>query len=360
MLTASPSPKRARGLPTRAGAAAVALLLAFGSPALAGATADEDSDADLAGSQGDSTAKLTDAGDSGEVSDSAAELTDEHRRATEGLLLDLERIVAAQESSGWFLDPRELDETYPLLLESVCRTPEAARRAALTITTRRAAEVGDPEALFEAKGEADAEVKRALHRARARQLLELALDGAPADCPFWVRPEAGFTGRQTNYGRFTLNLETGGLLQLRQTEGLWTYGGGGTGRVLLGKNLNGPLTLLFGGEFGGGAMLKPGAQPSQFVLNYFPAIPALIRYRDGSWHYELEAAAVSLFQADNGNVSFGGRLGAGLGLWTLRTRGILPWAGLAVAYEYYPTNGGRERAHFLRGGLRIGFSFDGQ
>ncbi len=281
-------------------------------------------------------------------------------RATRGLLLDLERIVTAQESSGWFLDPQELEEAYPVLLETVCRTQDEARQAALTIVTREAAQAGDAAALFKAKGEADAEVKRALHKDRARQLLEATLDGAAADCPFWAQPEAGFTGRQTNYGRFTLNLETGGLLQLRQTEGLWTYGGGGGGRVLLGRNLNGPLTLLLGGEFGGGAMLKPGSPNSQFVLNYFPAVPALLRYRAGSWHYELEAAAVSLFQADNGSVSFGGRLGAGFGLWTLRTRGILPWAGLAVAYEYYPTNGGRERAHFLRGGLRIGFSFDGQ
>lgn len=280
-------------------------------------------------------------------------------RATRGLLLDLARVITAREDGGWFLDSQELEAAYPVLLESVCRAPEAARQEALAVAQRRAEQAGDAVAQFKAEGEVTADVREALHATRARQLLELTLDGAGADCPFWVEPDLSFSGRQTNFGHLTLNLETGGLFQLRQTEGSWTYGGGGTGRLLLGANLDGPFTLLLGPEFGGGAMLKPKVEPSQFVLNYVPAVPALIRYQDGNWHYELEAAVVSLFQADDSSVSFGGRIGAGFGLWALRTRGVLPWAGLALAYEYYPTNGGRARAHFLRGGLRIGFSFDG-
>ncbi|MGE0325018.1 MAG: hypothetical protein AB7K71_15380 [Polyangiaceae bacterium] len=291
---------------------------------------------------------------------SAQDLDAEPNTATRGLLLDLERILDSQEGSGWFLDQQELDEAYPTLLESVCRAPLSARQAALREVERRAKLAGDPRAKFEQSHELDSETQEALHAARRLQLIQAALDGAEADCPFWVEPDAEFTGRQTDNSSWTLNLETGGVLQVRQTEGSWTYGGGGAGRILAGKNLDGPLTLLFGGEFGGGAMLKPKTNPSEFVLNYFPAVPLVFRVRDGSWHYELETAAVSLFQADNGNISFGGRIGAGIGLWALRTRNVLPWAGFAVAYEYYPEGGSRERAHFFRGGLRVGFSFDGQ
>lgn len=283
----------------------------------------------------------------------------ELKAETKGLLLDLERVLSAQEGGGWFLDQAELDEAYPVLLETVCRTSQEARDAALVETERAAQRAGDPRQLYAGKRELDDATSEALHAQRAKFLLQATLDGAPADCPFWVEPELGFRGRQTDLGRWTLNLETGGVLQVRRTEGSWTYGAGGAGRVFAGVNFGGALTLLFGGEFGGGAMLKPNTEPSEFVLNYFPAVPVVFRFRSGSWHYELETAAVSLFQADNGSFSYGGRVGAGIGLHALRTRGILPWAGFAVAYEHYLPSGGRERAHFLRGGLRVGFSFDG-
>ncbi len=278
---------------------------------------------------------------------------------TKGLLLDLERVVTAQEGSGWFLDQRALDEAYPVLLQSVCRVSQAARDAALAEATRAAQRAGDARALFARNHDLDDATAHALHAARATLLLQATLDGAPADCPFWVEPEAGFSGRQTDLGRWTLNLETGGVLQVRRTEGSWTYGAGGAGRLLAGRNFGGPVTLLVGGEFGGGAMLKPHTDSSEFALNYFPAVPVVLRLRSGSWHYELETAAVSLFQADNTALSYGGRVGAGIGLHALRTRGVLPWAGFAVAYEHYLPSGGRAQAHFVRGGLRIGFGFDG-
>lgn len=279
--------------------------------------------------------------------------------ATEGLLLDVRRIVTTTESSGWFLDQTAIDDAYPTLLQSVCRAHPSARVKARAHLDEAAARAGDPEELYSTY-KMSAPTEEALHARRAKLLYELTLDSAEADCPFWVEPRLEFTGRQTDFGRWTLNLETGGLLQLRQTDGTWTYGGGGGGRILIGKNFYGPLSLLFGGEFGGGAMLTPNTEPSEFVLNYFPAVPVVLRLRDGNWHYELETAAVALFQANDFSFSYGGRIGAGIGLWALRTRSILPWAGIAVAYEHYVASGGRPMAHFLRGGVRVGFSFDGQ
>jgi hypothetical protein len=113
-----------------------------------------------------------------------------------------------------------------------------------------------------------------------------------------------------------------------------------------------------GPQFGGSALLRPNSNASEFVINYFPAIPVVIRSRQLTWHYELEAAPVALFEADNTRLSYGVRVGGAFAFTALRRRNVLPWAGLAVAYEYYFEGGGREPIHFLRGGLRIGLPWD--
>jgi hypothetical protein len=169
-----------------------------------------------------------------------------------------------------------------------------------------------------------------------------------------VRAEPGFRGLQSDRKRLTLSVETSGNVQLRQTAGEWTIGGGGIGRLLPGYGLDGRYSLFAGVEFGGGAMIRPGTSASQFVINYFPAIPIVLRTRGLTWHYDLETAPVALFQADDTRVSYGFRLGGAFGFGALRRRNVLPWAGLAIAYEHYFPGGGRARAHFIRGGLRVG------
>jgi hypothetical protein len=280
------------------------------------------------------------------------------QEAIEGLVADVERVVAAEEAGGWFLDREELGDLYPALLESVCRASEEARRGALGLLERRVRAAGDARAVYEASGrQRTSSVERALTAERRRRALELAMQGAGQDCPFWAQPDADFLGRQTDRNRFTLSLETGGMAQLRQTAGTWTLGGGGIVRLLPGYGFGG-VSLLAGVEFGGGAMIRPQVQPTEFVINYFPALPVLVRFHDVSWHYDFELAPVALFQADDGDFSYGGRVGFSTGVFALRTRGVLPWAGAAVAYEHYVESGGRPSAHFFRGGLRVGVVWD--
>lgn len=277
--------------------------------------------------------------------------------ATESLLRDLERIVEAEESSGWFSDEEALLDVRDDVLGSVCRVPEASRASALQKLTADSAALGDARTLFRTRG-LDDEVERARFVERELFVLKHAIERAQASCPFWVRVEPSFSGRQTDRDRFMLNLESGGNAQLRVTEGTVTIGAGGLGRVLLGYGFGGDLTLLSGIEFGGGAMLKPGVEPTEFVVNYFPAVPVIFRLRDVAWHYDIELAPVALFQADDNDFSFGFRTGVGLGLSGLRTRNLLPWAGAVLAYEHYFGTGGREPAHFLRGGVRVGVAWD--
>ena len=276
----------------------------------------------------------------------------------QGLLGDIERIIAGEESEGWFSDSeafRAIDEP---LLESVCRTTPEARAIALASLRELRRAAGDPRQLFRAAGELTDEAETALTLERQVMALERALARTEDECPFWLRPERGFRGLQSDRQRITISLETGGNVQLRETEGQWTFGGGGLGRVLPGYGLDGRYSVLAGVELGGGAMVRPGTSASQFVINYFPAIPLVFRTRRLTWHYDIETAAVALFQADDTRVSFGGRIGGAFGFSTLRRRNILPWAGVAIAYEHYVRSGGRAPTHFVRGGLRVGLPWD--
>jgi hypothetical protein len=275
-----------------------------------------------------------------------------------GLLSDVERIVNAQEYDQWFVDTHAYQELLPELMPSVCRSTPAARQYALAVTHAQSRDAGDPRARFAEVGEVTDEVEDALHYQRQHEALSTAVDLAASQCPFWSPPEPGFPGRQTTRRRLVLSLETGGLAQLRIAEGDAHLGGGGAGRLLGAYRWRAGVSLLGGLEFGGGAMVRPGTGASGFVINYLPAVPLVVRFHDVAWHYELETAAVALFQADNTDPSFGVRGGAGVGFSTLRTRDILPWAGATVAVEHYFAGGGRAEAQFIRAGLRLGFLWD--
>jgi hypothetical protein len=275
-----------------------------------------------------------------------------------GLYSDLERIIQAEETEDWILDQHEYETLLPNLLDSVCRTSPAARHATLERVRSEFEQGPDPKQMFVREGHLTSEIEDALTLQRRYEALKLAL-ARTDQCPFWVVPQYGFPGRQSDRHRFTLGIESGGNLQFRQTAGAWTFGGGGLGRILPAYGFSDRWTALMGIEFGGGAMLKPGGGPeTEFVINYFPAIPMVLRYRDIDWHYDIEVGPVGIFQADNTRLSYGVRVGGAVGVFSLRTLSVLPWAGLAMTYERYFENSARPAAHFIRGGLRVGIVWD--
>ncbi|HEU4411060.1 MAG TPA: hypothetical protein VFS43_37755 [Polyangiaceae bacterium] len=272
-----------------------------------------------------------------------------------GLLADVERIIDAEEAGEWFDDASRYRNVYPVLLPSVCHATPAARFEALRSALAAWRRQGDALAIFSANGrKMSPRVTRALTLERRYRALSIAVAGAERDCPFWVVPEAGYPGRQTTRGRASLNAETGGLFQLRHAADRFTYGGGGSLRVLPGYRVSDDLSLLAGFEFAGGALVETRDGTSEVVLHYFPALPLVARVHDVAWHYDVEVAPVALFQANDGRFSYGARLGFGVGISALRTRWFIPWAGVAVAYEHYVESGGRPAASLLRGGLRVG------
>ena len=273
------------------------------------------------------------------------------------LLEDVARVVAAEEVDDWFTDQEALRSIEEHLLPSVCHATPQARQGALASLQRAHDAAGDAKTLFERDGALTSEVTAALTAQRRLQGLEQAL-ARQNECPFWVRPEADFHGLQSDRKRLTLSMESGGNVQFRYTQHHLTFGAGGCGRVLAGWGFDGKYTLLFGPEFGGSALLRPNSNASEFVINYFPAVPVVLRSRALTWHYELEAAPVALFEADNTRLSWGARIGGAFAFTALRRRNVLPWAGLAVSYEYYFEGGGRAPTHFFRGGVRIGLPWE--
>jgi hypothetical protein len=273
------------------------------------------------------------------------------------LLSDVSRVVAAEEVDDWFADREALRDIEQQLLPSVCYATPDARAAALAGLRKGAAELGDPKALFAQRGAMTDDVNAALTADRRLRALERTLVRQD-ECPFSIRPEPAFQGRQSDRRRFTLSLESGGDVQFRVAKRHLTFGAGGSGRLLAGWGFDGKYSLLFGPEMGGSALLRPNSNASEFVINYFPALPLVLRSRQLTWHYELEAAPVALFEADNTRLSYGARIGGAFAFTALRHRNVLPWAGLALSYEYYFDGGGRGPIHFFRGGLRIGLPWE--
>jgi hypothetical protein len=269
-----------------------------------------------------------------------------------GLLADVRRIVRAFEREGWFHEETVARDIHPIVMESVCRASEGARVQALSVLD--AIDIGDPRSLYERAGrELTSEVESALRAQREFLVLQHALAAIATECPFWVESEHGFTGRQTLRNKWALHLESGGLVQLRKEDAKWSAGGGGNSRLLGGRGIGDSWSLLGGAEFGGGALLR-SSNSGQFTINYFPAIPVVLRYSQVDWLYDLELAPVALFQSHDTRLSYGGRLGVAIGVSVLRSRGFLPWAGVALMGEHYVPSGGRGSTQFLRGGVRVG------
>lgn len=281
-------------------------------------------------------------------------------RAVNGLLHDLKKIVEVQQSLGWKIDKYELEEMIPDALLSVCRASEDIRSAAATEIEARVDALGGPvEDAFHRNNGSLSGLGELMFMSRVRTLLAEATRRAPAECPFWMKPEPDFQGLQLDAHRFTLSVEGGGLFMLQHVgAGHFEIGAGGSGRLLLGRGLDEHWSLLAGPELGLGALFDQTETGTNFPIQFAAAVPVVLRHHDISWHYDFELAPVGFFTWDNLNVSYGARVGFLLGVSTLRVRRIMPWAGLGVSAEYLFANEARGALQNVRGGVRVGFDWD--
>ncbi len=271
--------------------------------------------------------------------------------AKEALLADVQRIIVAKEEAGWFVDEEEYTDIVAILLESACRTPALARQAALSELERAAP--GDPKRLYQEAGGLSDEVEEALHAHRALVALRRTL-ARTGECPFFVEPSYAFEGRQTERNKWVVHLEGGGVAEAVRAGNIYGVGGGGNGRLLFGRGFGNELSLIAGGEVGGGAELNRPGDSDQFTFKYLGAVPIVARFHDVNWLYDLEVAPVGILQGNELTLQWGARLGFGVGLTTLRARDFLPWAGVAVTVEHFFPGGGLPATQLVRGGLRVG------
>jgi hypothetical protein len=295
---------------------------------------------------------------SSQAASAAASQVESDPEGALGLLSDVERIVDAEEYDQWFTDRDAYQDILPILLQSVCRATPAARQEALRVARARAHSSEDARTLFEKAGEVTDEVEAALRREREYEALRRAVKQAPAECPFWSPPEPEFLGRQTTRKRFAIGIETGGMGMLAFSGRQASIGGGGGVRFLPSYRINDSFTFLGGVHYSAGGLTRLDAASSEVTVNYFVAMPLLVRYHDVAWHYELEAGYAQRRQTSNPVPSHGFRIGAGIGYSTLRLRTIIPWVGVIAATEHFFPGGGRPSMQLIRLGARGGFFWD--
>ena len=279
-------------------------------------------------------------------------------RAQRALIFDVRKLVSAQEDTGWKVDKYEFEDMMPDALLSICVVDEVVRKRALAVVEHNEKRLGGPLRAAIEGGKDPDDLSDLITATRVRDLLRLALARAPSECPVWMKREPDFRGVQSDAYRLTINLEAGGQAVAQRAGNENDVGAGGAGRLLFGYGLDHHYTLLFGGEFSGNALFQREGSTVNFPLQFIVAAPVVLRRHFLSFHHDLEAAPLVYFTDRDARLSYGVRVGGGIGLSTARIRGIMPWAGLALAFEFVFPNERRRAISAIKGGARIGFDWD--
>lgn len=280
--------------------------------------------------------------------------------AADALYQDLRAIVATRQRVDWVVDRLEVEEAASDVLLSVCQTPPPARGELRAWLDRRIAAEGGPASAQYARngGDLDA-LDELLTLERVRLALDYGERRAAADCPFWLRPDPGFAGVQSDANRFVLLVESMGGAQVVIEDGDATLGGVGAGRLLPAYGLGQRVTLGVGVELGvastfprdgGGRRLKPVATA---------AAPILLRVREETLRFDTEVALTA--RAGRGELSDprpGGRVTQGVAIAGLRLAGAQPYGGLWLGYEWLPGDTHHRPLHRVLVGTRFGLDWD--
>lgn len=276
------------------------------------------------------------------------------------LYLDLRAIVETRARIDWVVDEHEVREASPAIMTSACQaTPEARLALAGWLDGRLTEEGGPSRVQWAEAGEDIDAVEEALLIERISAALAYA-EANRVDCPYWLRPDAGFTGVQTNTDRFVLLAESMGSGQLVIQEGEVAIGGTGLGRLIPAWGVSDRLTLGIGAEVGVASTFPRTESGGRSVKAVATAgVPLLLRVHDGTLRYDLDLAAVTrATRNEYEGLRYGGRVGLGLGVATLRIAGVMPYAMIWAGYEYLAPGAGEPETHIMRAGSRVGINWD--
>jgi hypothetical protein len=297
----------------------------------------------------------------------------ERNQAVDSLVFDVRKVVEIQQSSGWKIDRYEYEKMMPDTLLSVCRTTEETRSLALAVLRREITRLDGPlEEALKKNGNKIDDIKPLLFATRVEHTLSEAMRRAPTECPLWVTPKANFRSIQVAADRFTLTAEGVGSAMLQYsavhpagTTGI-TLGGGGGGRLLLGRGFGQDWSVRVGPEFGVVALVQRENNSTTLPLQFVAAVPVVVRYTDISWHYNLEAAPLAMLTEQDlaekrpaKYLRYGARVCVMIGISTLQVRSFIPWAAAWAAAEVFPeTTDNRSLLLNLKGGVRAGVDWD--
>jgi hypothetical protein len=202
-----------------------------------------------------------------------------------------------------------------------------------------------------------------------RLVLERAMQAADqGQCPFWLEPSPRFAGVNTQGRRFLLTIEGGGRVTQEFAFGQVKYGGGGSGRILVGYGFSENLSLSLGAEMGGSARfanLKLGMQSDLPELVGLAVVPVVLRWHFGlSTHLEVEAGPMAYFDQGSADPNTGRveaqfdgglHLGVAIGATYLRLeRGIIPKFAVSFTVDHVPGVKGNPTLTQVGIGVRTG------
>ncbi len=276
------------------------------------------------------------------------------------LIHDLDVLVAGKAQRGWEIDRLERENLLGATLESLCRTSLPARALARAQAQALRDQLGGPLPAELAKRDGDLDALAELVQAERRlRLLDFALVRAEDDCPQTLRPQRQFLGRQTLANRTVLHLDGGGLATLRTSVLGQQLGGGGSGRLMLGRGWSPQWAWFTGAELGGAALLDPLESDQQLKLHLYFAWPAMLRWSRQQFHIDVDAAPVLQLSADGDIRGFGARTGLMAVVSTARLLSTIPYAGIGVSFERMMTGpAGAADEWTIRAGFRVGFDWD--
>jgi hypothetical protein len=278
------------------------------------------------------------------------------------LVRDVARVVDVRQKVGWMIDDKEIDAALSDVLPSACRVEAEARAASLTwLDAEIARRGGDPAEAWRRAGKQLDKLDDLLLFARTRLVLaradEWVRDGK---CPFWMEPKPGFDGIQVVARRWTVGAEAGGRFVVGSESGVFGYGGGGGGRLLVGYGVGERLSVFVGLEGGGSARFTNAPIGERFdlpdLLGVF-AVPVVARQTLGlSGFVEAEVGPMAFLNQVEGRLEPGLRAGFGIGGHYLRLkRGLLPRFTFAFSFDHAPGWGAGATITQASAGLRAGF-----
>jgi hypothetical protein len=280
------------------------------------------------------------------------------------VMLDLRKIVELQEATGWKIDRYEFEAMMPNALLSLCAASGPVRAEVVAKADRAEADRGGPSAqAVEARGGSIAGLDDLLSASRVARLAREAVSRAPSECPPWARTSDRVQALQNPVDRWFLVAEGGGQATIQiETGGATgdtsaTLGGGGGGRLLVGRAIGDAWSIRFGPDISAKALVKRTGDSTSLPLQFQGALPVVVRLTRVSWFTSGEIAPIVLAVEGDERLRGGGRLGLMVGRSALQVRGVVPWAGLGAEVEYFPTFDERPTLVNVKGGLRAGLDW---